>query len=100
MTSPFPGMDPYLEHPEIFPDLHEDLIGQLKEALQLRLPEPYFASSKPRVWIDVSQRYIEADVKVLRPTAAPPEHQPNGAAVATLPTRGRAVLVRVPHDER
>lgn len=22
VRSPFPGVDPYLEHPEIFPDLH------------------------------------------------------------------------------
>ena len=26
MPSPFPGMDPYLENPEIFPDLHDSLI--------------------------------------------------------------------------
>jgi uncharacterized Zn-finger protein len=66
MPSPFPGMDPFLEHPDIFPDLHDSLIILLQEALQERLPQPYYANSKPRVWIEVSQRCIEPDVKVLR----------------------------------
>lgn len=102
MPSPFPGMDPYLEHPDIFSDLHDSMIILLKEALQQRLPQPYYANSKPRVWIEVSHRYIEPDVKVLRPPgASQPINQSNGpAALTTIPAQGRAVLVRVPHDER
>jgi hypothetical protein len=26
MPSPFPGMDPYLENPEIFPDFHDSFV--------------------------------------------------------------------------
>jgi hypothetical protein len=29
MPSPFPGMDPYLEHPAVFPGLHSRLITAL-----------------------------------------------------------------------
>lgn len=43
MPSPFPGMDPCLEHPEIFPGLHDRLIAYLSEALQPVLPSPYYA---------------------------------------------------------
>lgn len=43
MPSPFPGMDPYLENPEIFPDFHDSVITYLREYLQACLPEPYFA---------------------------------------------------------
>ncbi len=39
MPSPFPGMDPYLESPDWFPDLHDGLIFCLKESLQNLLPE-------------------------------------------------------------
>ena len=28
MPSPFPGMDPYLEDPAVYPDLHERLLRQ------------------------------------------------------------------------
>ncbi len=45
MPSPFPGMDPYLESPDWFPDLHGSLIILLKEALQRSLPGPYYAQS-------------------------------------------------------
>jgi Protein of unknown function (DUF4058) len=30
MPSPFPGMDPYLESPDWFPDLHDELIFRIK----------------------------------------------------------------------
>ena len=37
MPSPFPGMDPYLESPEIFPDFHDSYTTHLREALQATL---------------------------------------------------------------
>ena len=44
MPSPFPGIDPYLESPEIFPDFHDSFITYLRETLQASLPAPYFAA--------------------------------------------------------
>jgi uncharacterized protein DUF4058 len=40
MPSPFPGMDPYLEAPDIWPDLHEALAGEMRAELNLLLPQP------------------------------------------------------------
>ena len=102
MPSPFPGMDPYLEHPERFPDLHDSMIIMLKEAVQARLPEPYYATANSRAWVEVSHRYIEPDVGVLRPREeSQPKIRSNGPAVLAPPTaHGRSVLVHVPHDER
>ncbi|MBI3463061.1 MAG: DUF4058 family protein, partial [Planctomycetes bacterium] len=51
MPSPFPGMDPFLEHPGIFPDLHDSLVTYLREALQPRLPSPYYAGIGSRIWV-------------------------------------------------
>ena len=56
MPSSFPGMDPYLENPEIFPDFHDSVITYLREILQANLPAPYFAVLGRRVWIEVSRR--------------------------------------------
>lgn len=64
MPSPFPGMDPYLERRDLFPDLHSSLITYLKEALQLHLPDPYYASSAQRAWIDAAERHVEPDVNI------------------------------------
>jgi len=30
MPSPFPGMDPYFEEPEVFPDFHDSFIIYLR----------------------------------------------------------------------
>jgi hypothetical protein len=40
MPSPFPGMDPFLEHPMFFPGLHGAMHAYIREALQAVLPEP------------------------------------------------------------
>jgi hypothetical protein len=67
MPSPFPGMDPYLESPDWFPDLHDGLIFLIKEALQTRLPSPYYARCRQRVWLDLTFRPpVEPDVDILR----------------------------------
>jgi len=58
-------MDPYLEHPRWFPDLHQGLITFLKKELEQRLPPDYYAQARQRVWLDVSQRYVEPDVNVM-----------------------------------
>ena len=52
MPSPFPGMDPWLEGTEVFPNLHERLIIYMQDALNAALPPGYVATSKNRVWVD------------------------------------------------
>ncbi|HVA50289.1 MAG TPA: DUF4058 family protein [Pirellulales bacterium] len=98
MSSPFPGMDPFLEHPDIFPDLHDRLNTHLSEVLQVGLPSPYYAVIGRRTWIEVSQRYIGPDVQVQRSRGGSPpvEHLSGGVAIAAV----KAKVVRVPHDER
>jgi hypothetical protein len=65
MPSPFPGMDPFLEHPDFFPDLHAAMSGYIREALQACLPAPCFAVVSERLWVETSARYIEPDTDVL-----------------------------------
>jgi hypothetical protein len=68
MPSPFPGMDPFLEDPAIFPDLHDRFITYLSEVLNSALPPPYFTGIASRVRIETSRRRIEPGVNVLHPT--------------------------------
>ncbi len=102
MPAPFPGMDPYLEHPEIYPDFHDSIITYLREALQASLPEPYFAALGRRVWIEISRRSIGPDVEV-RQIGGPSVRrtEPSGAAGVAVadPAVARPVVVRVAHDE-
>lgn len=98
MPSPFPGMDPFLEHPEMFPDLHQRLISHLSEVLPL--PEPYYARLGRRVWIEFSERLVEPDVNLMRPVSTSPHERKSGGVAVVAPSEKRGTLVRVPHDER
>ena len=96
MPSPFPGMDPFLESQDYFPSLHSSMIIYLQEILQGRLPEGYYATSRERVWIDTSRRWIEPDVQVGRTSKKPKKTPVAAAAVASLV---KPVIVTIPHDE-
>ena len=100
MPSPFPGMDPFLEHPAIFPGLHERLIAYLSESLQARLPEPYYAEIGERLWVETSDRSIGPDVHVVgrRRDATATGGLPADVGLATE-VRSQPVVVTVPQDE-
>lgn len=101
MPSPFPGMDPYLEHPDIFPDFHDSFVTYLRERLQPHLPEPYYAAIGRLAWIEVSERYIGPDVDVVaswQSERASPIST-GGVAVANR-SATQPLVIHVPHDER
>jgi hypothetical protein len=70
MPSPFPGMDPYLEAPDIWPDFHHALAGVIRGDLNVTLPRPYYArlEMRPEVGIvgDDPPRRIVPDVAVVK----------------------------------
>jgi hypothetical protein len=90
MPSPFPGMDPYLESPRLFPDLHDSLIIFMKKDLQDQLPEAYYAQSARYVWLETSRRYVQPDVNLMseRRVAKPRRRRSGrgGVAVAEAET--------------
>ena len=43
MASPFPGMNPYLEDPDIWPDFHGSFLMELRSKLNQSLPQMYVA---------------------------------------------------------
>jgi hypothetical protein len=74
MPSPFPGMDPYLEDPAIWPDFHHAFATEIRNALNASLPSPYYARLEMRPELGIiadeegyeSTRRIVPDVLVLR----------------------------------
>lgn len=63
--APFPGMDPWLEDPGLFPDLHDQMIACLRESLQPALPERYFAAIQDRIVVEETESRFVPDVAVL-----------------------------------
>ncbi len=101
MPSPFPGMDPWLEEPTCFPNLHHDLITTVQRALQAVLPAPYYASGKPRTWSEKKTRYFEPDTNVMRGAAVrrPPRPDSGGGIAVLDETADAPVVIRVDSRE-
>jgi hypothetical protein len=89
MASPFPGMDPFLEHPAYFAGLHGRMIALLAKELRERLPESYLAATEDRLWLEpVEQPALEHTIA------------PDAPAAGEAPPRAGVVIVTVPHIER
>ena len=96
MPSPFPGMDPWLESPGVFPDVHESLIFLIREALNAVLPQPYYARIRTRVWVE-DLRHREPDVGIKIPTTLRP--RTGESSLATLYTDAGMVAVAIDDDD-
>ena len=70
MPSPFPGMDPYLEEPDLWPDVHARLIAEVQEELNSHIRPKYVARVEQRVFVsdenDSARDVIIPDVRVVR----------------------------------
>lgn len=51
MPSPFPGMDPYLENPGLWPDVHHNLISEFQAQLAAQLRPKYLVGIEERTYI-------------------------------------------------
>jgi hypothetical protein len=69
--SPFPGMDPYLEDPDLWPDFHDRLAGVISAQLNALLPPQFYSRFQKRSELGVvveagTLRRIIPDVTLLR----------------------------------
>src|SRR5271163_2298235 len=58
MNYPFPGKDPYLEHPVLWEGVHARLMVAIANQLQPKLDPRYVASIEERVFIEGPQRRV------------------------------------------
>ena len=68
MLSPFPGMDPYIEDPEVWSDFHGGLADEMRAQLNSALQPRYVARLTPRVTYDIvevaERRNVRPDVGI------------------------------------
>ncbi|RRR73552.1 MAG: DUF4058 family protein [Candidatus Viridilinea halotolerans] len=94
MPTPFPGMDPYLEHPALWPDLHNSLISALSDELAPQLRPRYYVALEERMYTDEPGDLVlagRADVALV----ATPNLPVLAPALATNP-EVEAVIVALP----
>ncbi|MGE3818026.1 MAG: DUF4058 family protein [Isosphaeraceae bacterium] len=90
----FPGMDPYLEDPVLWPGVHSSLIVYMRDLLQPRLRPRYVAAIEERVYVQGPDRDVMPDVSIrqYRPERAGPV---GGAALLEADA---PVVVKVPPE--
>jgi Protein of unknown function (DUF4058) len=94
--SPFPGMDPYLEAPTIWPDVHTSLMSIFREQLTPLLAPKYLAELETQVVID---RVDDDILQVVRPDVSLTTPQgPAGPLSAVAVAEPLPVRLRVPLD--
>ena len=81
MPSPFPGMDPHIERPELWPDFHDSLIAAIRGVIQPALRPRYAALTQDRLYVTESSRPVYPDVGIVRTSQPRPR---TGGKVAVL----------------
>ena len=72
MRSPFVGMDPYIEACGLWPDFHDDLIGEIRRALAATAPDRYLIRTGERSYVVLVEEgkkvfTVEAKISYLNP---------------------------------
>ena len=98
MSYPFPGMNPYLENPALWPDIHGRLIVFLADVLSPQLRPKYFVAIEERVYETTPDDRVLVgipDVVVQRSQTAT-NTQPENVALATPTTQPATVTLPIP----
>lgn len=96
MVSPFPGMDPYIEDPEVWSDFHGRLAEEISAGLNQVLQPRYVARLTPRVTYEIveiaERRSVRPDVGVWQPQ--PPFGETGGevAVITAAPVESRVEM--------
>ncbi len=88
MPSPFPGMDPYLESPSLWPDVHHELISEIRAALHPKLRPRYVGRIDVRVFDsdddDPGRQALVPDLRVERSPGRKGAKKPKSEAVPAV----------------
>ncbi len=95
MPNPFPGMNPYLERRDIWPDVHHRLITAIADALSPQVEPRYYVAVEQRTYImpvEDGERLIQPDVAVI---ASTPEPEPEGGVAVAVATETAVEVITV-----
>jgi hypothetical protein len=97
MPSPFPGMDPYLENPDIWPDVHLSMLVGIGEQLTRTLRPQYVGRIELTTFTvapdDPAKEFYIPDEGVIRPREREPFSARHRQLKVRRPANGRVVTV-------
>lgn len=106
MPNPFPGMNPYLENPNVWPSLHSRLINEIADAISSALPPGYAADVEERLYVVQPERHIIPDITLRQSvfgvrTARLPQAVTAGGTALAVAEREKPNMVTIePWDVR
>ena len=62
MPSPFPGMNPYLENPELWSEVHYRLITAIADAIETELSLKYRVAIEKRIYLSDREESVEVGI--------------------------------------
>ena len=102
MPSPFPGINPYLENPELWPEVHHWILTLLAESLIPQLRPKYRVAVEKRVYHDTDRNSVLIgipDVAIAR-SLKPKTQKSSNIAVASPPVKPVTVNIPIPEEIR
>lgn len=100
MPSPFPGMNPYLENPELWPEVHHRLITAIANAIESNLSQDYRVAIEKRVYSTLPEDALLIGV----PDASVVSRNRSSEPVTTLTTPASdssvTVILPIPQEIR
>ena len=102
MRSPFPGMNPYLENPELWAEVHSRLIVAIADALAPHVRPKYRVAIEKRVYQSIDDESLLVgipDVTVGRSTSTPIDREIS-TVVASPPIKPINVNLPMPEEIR
>ncbi|MBD2093272.1 DUF4058 family protein [Microcoleus sp. FACHB-1515] len=97
MRSPFPGMNPYLENPELWSEVHSRLIVAIADDLTDHLSEKYRVAIEKRIYLSGADDSVLVGIPDVSIVSKQPQNQP--VATATLTQSAEPITVTVPLTE-
>ena len=96
MPSPFPGMNPYLEQPEFWSEVHSRAIVAIAIAIEPELNPNYRVAVEKRIYLSASSELVGIpDISLVSKQSNP---NPSVSGTATL-TRSKPIPVQLPLPE-
>lgn len=89
LRSPFPGMNPYLEHPTLWPDVHNRLITALGDVLTPQVAPHYYVGVESRAYVIRP----DGDAFLGRPDLAVARLAPSGLGEMSRPITAETTAV-------
>ncbi|NJK75148.1 MAG: DUF4058 family protein [Oscillatoriales cyanobacterium RU_3_3] len=96
MPSPFPGMNPYLENPEFWPEVHHRLISAIADNIEPNLSQQYRVAIEKRTYTIGAEDAIDISIPDVSIVAGSTTDRARSGAVMTLPPLTEAVTVTLP----